>query len=251
VAPKCHVVFNGADVEHFLPCVESVVANPPDPLRILFVGRISPEKGVHLLVEAFTIVAAKFPTARLDLVGGAGSLAADFLVSLSDDPLVRGLEAFYRSDYFAYVQGRVPDHLKERVTFHGNVGHRELVTHYRQATVFVNPSLSDAFPLTVVEAMAAGLPIAASAVGGVPEAVADDITGLLVPPNSSEALAAALCRLLEDSEMRRRMALAARERALNLFSWRAIARKVAGVYRGTAANEVDATRVAGQLARQR
>jgi glycosyltransferase involved in cell wall biosynthesis len=85
--------------------------------------------------------------------------------------------------------------------------------------------------------MAAGLPIAGSAVGGVPEAVADEITGLLVEPDSAEALASALCRLLEDSRLRRRMALEARKRALTLFSWGAIADTVAKVYRGVPGNE--------------
>jgi glycosyltransferase involved in cell wall biosynthesis len=248
---KCHIVFNGTDVEHFVPSLESVMATPPAPLRVLFVGRISPEKGVHLLVDAFKVVAAKFPTARLDLVGGAGSLPPDFLVSLSDDPLVRGLEAFYHSDYFTYVAGCVPEHLKARVTFHGNVSHRELVAHYRQATLFVNPSLSDAFPLTVVEAMSAGLPIVASAVGGVPESVADGITGLLVAPDSSEALASAVCRLLENGDLRRRMALAARERASSLFSWRAIADKVASVHSGAHAAKVGRMQPTGPLAELR
>ena len=232
LADKCQVVFNGADVEHFTPRIESVLVNPPDPLRILFVGRISPEKGVHLLVDAFTAVAEKFPTARLELVGGVGSLPADFLVGLSDDPLVKGLDAFYRGDYLKEIKRRIPVHLTERVIFHGNQSHTELVSHYAQATVFVNPSLSDAFPLTVVEAMAAGLPIVASAVGGVPESVADGITGVLVEPNSADALAAGLCHLLGDSGIRRRMAMSARERALRLFSWQAIADRVARVYAG-------------------
>jgi spore coat protein SA len=237
VAPKCHVVFNGANVERFVPCAQSVAAEPPSPLRILFVGRVSPEKGVHLLVEAFKTVAAKYPTAQLDLVGGVGSLSADFLVALSDDPHVRSLETFYRSDYFAHLQGLLPDDLKARVHFHGDVTHGELATHYARATVFVSASLSDAFPLTVVEAMAAGLPIAGSAVGGVPEAVVDELTGLLAEPNSADALASALCRLLADGSLRQRMALEARQRALRLFSWRAIADTVAEVYRGAPRTE--------------
>jgi glycosyltransferase involved in cell wall biosynthesis len=144
--------------------------------------------------------------------------------------LVKGLESFYRCDYFGEIKRRIPDRLKERVVFHGNVVHRELPGHYGRATVFVNPSLSDAFPLTVVEAMAAGLPIVASAVGGVPESVANEITGLLVKPDSADALASGLCRLLADGNLRARMSVAARDRALTLFSWQAIADRVAHVH---------------------
>jgi glycosyltransferase involved in cell wall biosynthesis len=244
LASKCTVVFNGADVEHFVPSIESVVVNPPEALRILFVGRISPEKGVHLLVDAFKTVAERFPTAHLDLVGGVGSLPAEFLVALSDDPLVKSLEAFYGTDYLAEIRKRIPEHLKDRVTFHGNQSHAELVSHYARATVFVNPSLSDAFPLTVVEAMAAGLPIVASRVGGVPESVADGVTGVLVEPNSAEALASGLCRVLADSGLRRRMAVAARDRALKLFSWQAIANSAVAAYRRQGQRETDDVRAA-------
>jgi spore coat protein SA len=232
VEDRCHVVFNGADVEHFVPCAEAVAAMEPEPLRILFVGRLSPEKGVHLLVDAFRIVAMRFPTARLELVGGSGSLPPEYLVALSDDPSVKGLERFYRGDYLAELRSRVPSELVDRVTFHGNRSNRDLVAHYRMATIFVNSSLSDAFPLTVVEAMAAGLPIVASAVGGVPEAVVHNETGLLVPANSAEELAAGISILLSDSALRTRMAAAARERALELFSWRAIATRVDAVHVG-------------------
>jgi glycosyltransferase involved in cell wall biosynthesis len=227
---RCRVIFNGADVERFVPAPEAVSAEPPAPLRILFVGRISPEKGVHLLVDAFVRIAAKFPTAKLDLVGGTGSLPADFLVALSEDPWVKRLEAFYRGDYQANLAGRIPPHLKERVEFHGNVAHRDLGIHYQRATLFVNPSLSDAFPLTVVEAMAAGIPVVASAVGGVRESVVSETTGLLVEPDNADALADALERLVEDGKLRGRMAVAARNRALELFSWRAIANRTAQVY---------------------
>jgi glycosyltransferase involved in cell wall biosynthesis len=230
-APKCRVVFNGCDVEQFVPSRDAVTADPPEPLRILFVGRISPEKGPHVLVEAFKIVAAQFPTARLELVGAPGSLRADFLVALSHEPHVRELEAFYDGDdYLAEIKNRIPKDLAKRVTFYGNLPQRSLKTHYERATIFVNSSFSDAFPLPVVEAMAAGIPVVASAVGGIPEAVSNEITGLLVKPNSPEALAAALNRLLADSGLRGLMGAAARRRALELFSWSAIAEQVADVY---------------------
>ncbi|MEW6681758.1 MAG: glycosyltransferase family 4 protein [Nitrospirota bacterium] len=227
---KCSVVFNGADVGLFVPSVGAVAMNSPDTLRILFVGRISPEKGVHILVEAFKLVAAEYPTARLELVGGTGSMPEEFLVSLSDDPAVKGLKRFYGRDYLEDLRNRIPEGLADRVRFHGSVAHGELAGHYSRATVFAISSLSDAFPLTAIEAMAAGLPVAGSAVGGIAEAVVDESTGLLVEPDNPEALAAALSRLLGDSNLRRRMGSAGRERALRLFSWRAIADQVSRVY---------------------
>ena len=71
---------------------------------------------------------------------------------------------------------------------------------------------SEGAPLSVLEAMAAGLPVVASAVGGVPEIVADGATGLLVPPDDAAALAAALEQLLADAALRRRLGAAGRER---------------------------------------
>jgi glycosyltransferase involved in cell wall biosynthesis len=81
--------------------------------------------------------------------------------------------------------------------------------------------------------------------------VADGITGLLVAPDSSEALASAVCRLLENGDLRRRMALAARERASSLFSWRAIADKVASVHSGAHAAKVGRMQPTGPLAELR
>lgn len=227
---KSHVVYNGANVERFLPSTPPPAGRQECAPRLLFVGRISPEKGVHLLASALPLVAARFPDVSLHLVGGAGSLPADFLVGLSRDPLVKKLESFYGGDYAAEVKRRIPPELAGRVVFHGNVAHSELGAHYRDAALFVCPSLSDAFPLTVVEAMAAGLPVVGSTVGGIPEAVVDGVTGALVEPDNPEALAAGIIRLLEDAPARRRMAQAARERALTMFSWRAISGQLVRVY---------------------
>jgi glycosyltransferase involved in cell wall biosynthesis len=98
------------------------------------------------------------------------------------------------------------------------------------ATVAVVPSLwAEAFGLTVVEAMAAGVPVVASSVGGIPELINQRVTGLLVPPGDASALAAALRELLDDSVLRARMGPKARETAWARFSHTRVADELAAV----------------------
>ena len=87
-----------------------------------------------------------------------------------------------------------------------------------EADVFCLPSIYEGLPLAILEAMAAGLPVVATAVSGNPEAVEDGVTGLLVPPESATALADALITLLADPERRRAMGEAARARVAERFS---------------------------------
>ena len=86
------------------------------------------------------------------------------------------------------------------------------------ADVFVQPSLSEGLPLAVLEAMGFGLPVVATRVGGVPEAVVDGDTGYLVPPGNPEALAAALARVIESADRGTSMGAAGRDRAVAKFS---------------------------------
>jgi glycosyltransferase involved in cell wall biosynthesis len=110
--------------------------------------------------------------------------------------------------------------------------------------VFCCPSIYEPFGIINLEAMACGTPVVASAVGGIPEVVVDDETGILVPLEQqrqspfepvdparySADLAAAVNRLLGDAELRERMAIAGRERVQEKFSWAAIARQTADLY---------------------
>lgn len=100
--------------------------------------------------------------------------------------------------------------------FPGEVGGGEAI--YRKLHILAAPSLSEGFSNTVLEGMAWGRPLVASAVGGNLEAISDGETGLLVPPGDADALASALARLLDDSELMRRMGQAGRDRAVRQFS---------------------------------
>lgn len=99
------------------------------------------------------------------------------------------------------------------------VGERDDVPELlSSSSVFVLSSSSEALPVSVLEAMAAGLPVVATRVGGVPELVVDGETGFLVPPSDAAALAAALQRLLDDPELRARLGAAGRARAEEHFA---------------------------------
>jgi glycosyltransferase involved in cell wall biosynthesis len=140
--------------------------------------------------------------------------------------LVRALAHLAPEPYFALIVGDGPDRLAlarelARLGLEGTVriaGYRDDVPDLlASADVFVLCSDSEAMPMSVLEAMAAGLPVVASSVGGIPELVVDGETGTLVPPRDERALAAALRSYVGDTRMRRRMGQAGRDRAETLF----------------------------------
>ena len=111
----------------------------------------------------------------------------------------------------------------------------EVVQLLSHATVFVCPSVYEPFGLINLEAMACGLPVVATAVGGIPEIVLDGVTGYLVPvPDGGEGLGAALfervCALLGDRDRARAMGEAGRQRVLDKFTWQAIAARTVELY---------------------
>jgi spore coat protein SA len=216
---------NGVDVDRFEP-----VAEPPGS-RLLFSGRVAPDKGIHVLCDAFRAVRGRFPDAELELVGPEAPVAREMQVALSDDPLVRRLEGFYESSYVAVLTEQLrATGDAGAVRFAGSVPFDEMPGRYAAATMVVNPSLEEAFGMALVEGMAAGLPVVATAVGGIPEIVVDGVTGLLVPPDDSAALAAAIGRLLEDPRLASRLGAAGRTRAVERYSWDVVAAETLAHY---------------------
>jgi glycosyltransferase involved in cell wall biosynthesis len=156
-----------------------------DPPLILSVGRLKAPKDFATLVRALALVRAPFAAT----VAGDGPERAE-LAALARRLGVRVELAGERDDVPRLLAG---------------------------ADVFVLASRSEGLPLSILEAMAAGLPVVASAVGGVPELVEAGVTGLLVPPGEDAALADALEHLLADAELRRRLGAAGRARAAERF----------------------------------
>jgi len=160
---------------------------------ILFAGRLRTRKAVAVLLEAFARLRSEQPTATLVIAGDGEQRVA--------------LEAHARR---LEVSGTV--------RFAGSQPRDAMAEWYAGADVFCLPSLYEGFPLAILEAMAAGLPVVATAVAGIPEAVEAGVTGLLVPPEDSDALARALAELAADPERARRMGEAGRRRVETDFA---------------------------------
>ena len=238
-AGRCHTVYNGVDLDTF-----SVGADQQDerPRVLVFVGRVSPEKGVHDLVEAMRHVVRRHPDTRLDVIGWIGELPRSYIVDVSDDPLVRGLARFYERDYGEQLRELVGDDLREHVRFVGPMSHEDVISHIAAADLLVNPSYSESFGMTLVEAMACGTPVVATRVGGMQEIVTDDC-GVLVDRDDPVALADGIAALLDDRRRSRRMGTAGRRRVVEVFSWDRIARAVGDLYEDLRDNPPSGTAV--------
>lgn len=220
-ADRCVTVHNGVKAEPLGSLPLAREANDGE-VRILFVGRISPEKGVHVLFEAFVRVWRRNPRVRLTVVGG--NSVAHHERELTDDEWPRGLDRFYSGDYAQTLLDSLDREVAARIAMTGFLLHDEIVGHYRTADVFVCPSVwEEPFGIPAIEAMAAGLPVVATSAGGFLDSVEPGRTGLLVPRGDSQALADAILILVEDRELRERFGAAGRARALELYSFDAMA----------------------------
>jgi spore coat protein SA len=234
IADRCHTVHNGVNVQHFSPEVPQRLPDGGKEQTVLYVGRVSPEKGVHVLLDAFRQVLEERPNTRLELVGPLGAAPAEFIVGCTDDPKVRELEPMYRRDYVSSLKQGLPGEVSAKVSFVGPVPYLELLNRYRAADVFVYPSVwNEPFGLPVVEAMACGVPVVATRSGGITEIVTEGESGLLVERGDAKALAAALLRVLSDGQLGRRMGEAGARRAREMFTWERVARVLGSVYAGS------------------
>ena len=247
MAGRIHTIGNGVDATTFRPAAREAEAGH-GALRILYVGRVSPEKGVHKLAEAFRLllrlgVAERF---ELEIAGPVRLLPLSQVQLLAGDPHVAALKRFYgsglrgalesqllhaRSGYRRVIESLVPGEARARVRFLGPLSRDAVIGAYHRADVLVIPSLcEEPFGLPVAEGMACGLPCIASQAGGIPELIENEVTGLLVERGDAAGLAHALQRLALDPAARDRLGRRGRERAERLFDWSVPAARLEALY---------------------
>lgn len=229
-AERCKTVYNGVNVEAFRQNNHQNGSTWGNGHRVLFVGRVSPEKGVHDLIKAFVIVAERFPAAQLHIVGPIGAMPFEYIVGVSDDPMITGLAVFYQENYGTTLQKLVPEDLKEKVHFIGGTPHATIMQYYENTDVLVNPSYAETFGMSLVEALASEKPVVATRAGGMVEIVGEQKVGRLVERGDVPGLAAAISELLGDAALRSNMGKLGRKEVVERFSWARVAQDLLAHY---------------------
>lgn len=191
-------------------------AAPPAPrddaeIRLVFVGRLAPVKGLRVLLSAFEGLGTELPALRLVLVG--------------DGP-----------DRAALQAAAAP--LGDRVRFTGYMSQAEVAATLASADICVLPSFAEGVPVVLMEALASGRPVIATQVAGVGELVEEGVSGFLVPPGDAESLADRIRRLAADPALQARMGAAGRARVQADFDIRVEAARLASLLSGTAGGAV-------------
>lgn len=215
-AGKCHTVPNGVDAGRFSATGNESPRN--GACRVLFVGRVSPEKGVHTLIDGFERVVREQPGCSLRIVGPLTPAPREFIAQVCDAAQAEALAPCYERDYIADLREKAA-RAGGTIDISGPTPHGEMPTLYADADVLVNPSVSEAFGMSLIEAMASGTPVVATRVGGMTEILAEQEAGLLVEPNDPDALSDAILRLARDPDLRRTMGMNGREIARNRYTW--------------------------------
>ena len=200
---RVQTIYNGLDLAdwHAISQLER-----KDGAHVTTVGNIRRVKGHDVFIKAAALVTAQLPNASFSIAGDV--LEPEYFAELQE--LVRSLK------------------LSERFHFTGGVA--SLRDHLSAADVFVLPSRSEGFSNAIVEAMAASLPVVATDVGGNAEAVQDGVSGVIVPPENADALAAAILQLLSDPVKAKQMGAQGKKLAVEKFTTEAMMGQITSVY---------------------
>jgi len=184
-----------------------------EPGRIFCCCRVRPLKNVLGMIKAFAPIAEKFSNAQLRIAGAA--------------------EAAYLEDCRRQAE---TDGIQDKVDFLGNISIEDVQNELSKANCLVVPSFQENAPLNIAEAMAAGVPVVAARVGGIPEMVRDGKTGLLVDPHDTDGISEAVSKIVSDRKLAESMGRSAKESAAERFRASAVCEKTLQAYRDVLAD---------------
>jgi glycosyltransferase involved in cell wall biosynthesis len=209
---KMTVVHNGVDFSIFSPSQP----HEHNPRRLVFSGALVPDKGLHLLLGAFMDLRSKYKDLELEVFGSSSLWA--------------------RKDYLDIesLSKQIPG-----LIFHGKTSQAEIAMGFRRAGICVVPSIwFDPYPLTSLEAQACGTPVVAFRMGGLPEGIVDNTTGVVVDEITQQALALSLDKLLSDPARLQSMSAHAATHARHSFRWEIVVEKMIALCETVAINNV-------------
>jgi colanic acid/amylovoran biosynthesis glycosyltransferase len=198
----------GVDTSLFAPTAQRI---PNDPFEILCVGRLTPAKGQHLLIDAVNRLNGQGRRIRLRLVGSG-----------PDEASLRASAAQLANP--------------ATVVFEGAVNQERIRALYATADTFCLPSFAEGLPVVLMEAMSMQIPCVSTSITGIPELIRNGIDGLLVPAADLDALVAALSSLIDSEELRTRLAISGRQRVMELYDLSRNTEKLAHIFMEKIAN---------------
>lgn len=202
--PKFHICPLGVDVSRYTPAGEVQI---PRPFTILCVGRLTPAKGQHILIEACAALRDWGRDFRLVLVGSGPDEAA----------LRQAIEAH---------------HLSAQVLMTGPLNQDQVRAWYGACDVFALPSFAEGIPVVLMEAMASGVPCVTTRITGIPELIRDGVDGFLTTPSDIQELADTLAMLMDDPVLRREIGASGRQRVSEAYELNTNVTRLAQVFRG-------------------
>ncbi len=205
-ADKVVVIHNGLEDAH-VPEIET--DGLKDEFKIGFLGRVSYEKGIIFLLDAFRKLEKEHPKARMVIAG--------------------------KGDALGQINKTIGEYgLNEKINLVGYYD-GDVSTLLSSFDVYVFPSLHEGLPYSILEAMRGGLAIVSTDVGGIPELIRDGLEGILVPPGSADGLAAAIEKLIKDPELRKALGENARDRFVKMYTLESMQREVKELFARRAA----------------
>lgn len=200
---------NGVDLEEF----KFKYNKENKKIKILFVGRLEEQKGLRYLIEAISLIKDKHVNLKV-LIIGEGSKKEEF------EELSSSLG------------------LNKNIFFLGAKNQKEVFKYYQSSNIFILPSLAEGFPLTILEAWAAELPVIVTNVGGISKICKDKENALIIQPKDSEAIAEAMLTLINDTKLRDKLGKAGRKLVEQKYNWKIINNQIEKIYNQFSKNHV-------------